>query len=262
MYLFTVIKYIKYSLFSGHKTGHGIHSPFVFNLVTRVFRNKTDKFIVLTVETLRKNLLSGKSEIMVEDYGKGSDKLKSNLRKVADITRYSTVPKKYGKLLANMAEEFGSPSIIELGTSIGISTMYMALANPDAIVYTIEGSPEISGIARTNFENSNLENIKSFTGTFENVFPEVLYEVKQPGLVFIDGNHRKEPLLNYFYKIAGGSVEDTVVIIDDIYNSKEMAEAWTIIKEHNKVSLTIDIFRMGMVFFRKGMTREDFIIRY
>jgi predicted O-methyltransferase YrrM len=262
MSLFTIIKRIKYILLSRHKNGHGLDSPFVFDLVSRVFRNKTDMFIVFTVESQRRSLLSDKRKIMVEDHGRGSDRMKNNLRKVSDIARYSSVPRKYGMLLANLSGEFGSPSIIELGTSIGISTMYMALANPESEVYTIEGSCEISRIARSSFDNIRLQNVRSITGTFENMFPEVLLEVNEPSLVFIDGNHRKQPLLNYFQQIAEVSVENTVVIIDDIYNSREMTEAWTTIKKHEKVSLTVDIFRMGMVFFRKGMTRQDFIIRY
>jgi predicted O-methyltransferase YrrM len=262
MKLFTVIKYIEYSLFSQHKTGHGLHSPFVFNLVTKIFRNKTDKSIVCTVESLREKLLSDKREIEVDDYGSGSVMMKSKIRRVSDIARYSTVPEKYGILLANLAGEFGSPSILELGTSLGISTTYMALACPQTQVVTIEGSPEVSRIANINFSNSGIHNVSSVTGTFENSLPEVLLKVKQPGMVFIDGNHRKEPTIKYFYQIAEVSGENTIIIIDDINISKEMAEAWSCIKKHEKVSLTIDIFRMGMVFFRKGITRQDFIIRY
>jgi predicted O-methyltransferase YrrM len=262
MKLFTIFKYIEYCLYSQHKTGHGVHSPFVFNLITKVFRNKTDKSIVFTVESLREKLLSDKRKIVIDDYGSGSKNMKSNFRRVSDITRYSSVPEKYGILLANMAGEFGSPSVIELGTSLGISTMYMALGSPQSQVFTIEGSMELSGIAKSNFVDSEVHNITSITGTFENKLPELLLEVKKPGMVFIDGNHRKDPLINYFYQIAEISGESTIIVIDDINNSKEMAEAWTAVKKHEKVSLTVDIFRMGIVFFRKGMTRQDLIIRY
>jgi predicted O-methyltransferase YrrM len=249
-------------MFSRHKKGHGIHSPFVFDLIRRVFRNKTDISIVFNVESLRKRMLSDRREIVAEDYGSGSRKMKTNLRRVSDIARYSSVPRKYGSLLANMSCEFGCPTIIELGTSLGISAMYMAMANPESKVYTIEGSSEISGIATENFENSDIRNIISLTGTFEEILPKVLYDVKEPGMVFIDGNHRKEPLINYFCQITEVSGENTVVIIDDIYNSVEMEEAWETIKKHEKVSLSIDIFRMGMIFFRRGLTREDYVIRY
>jgi predicted O-methyltransferase YrrM len=263
MNLFTLFKYIRYTLFSRHRTGHGIHSPFVFDLITRVFRNKTDVSIVFTVETLRQKLLSDKRKIVVDDYGSGSEKIKkSNIRKVSTVTNNSSVPKKYGKLLANMSREFGSSSVIELGTSMGISTLYLSLGNNQAKVFSIEGSPEISKIAKTNFTECNNQNITVLSGTFDEVLPDLLFEVKKPGLVFIDGNHRKEPVLKYFYQVVENSGENTVIIIDDINHSREMSDAWSAIKKHEKVSMTIDIFRMGMVFFRKRTTRQDFIIRY
>lgn len=257
-----MFKYLRYSLFSRHRRGHGIHSPFVFDLITRVLRNKTDSTIVLKVELLREQLLSDKRKVYVEDHGVGSAKMKSNTRRVSDIARYSSVGSKYGLLLANMSNEFGKESVIELGTSLGISTMYLALSNKPSIVYTVEGAPELAAIARNNFEKSGIENVISVSGTFEERLPELLKEVKVPGLVFIDGNHRKEPVLDYFNQIADTSGDNTVVIVDDIYNSPDIAEAWGIIKNHEKVSVSVDVFRMGMLFFRKGMSKENYIIRY
>ena len=126
MNLLIAVKYLKYILLSGHRKGHGIHSPFVFDLVSRVFRNKVDPDIVFTIEKTRKKMILDNRSILVTDLGSGSDLSKTNLRRVSEIARYSPVPGKYGKLLSKMADEFGEPLIIELGTSLGISTMYMA----------------------------------------------------------------------------------------------------------------------------------------
>jgi predicted O-methyltransferase YrrM len=138
----------------------------------------------------------------------------------------------------------------------------MAAANPGAVVYTIEGSAEIAEIAKENFAEAGLTNIKLFTDSFENILPIIEEKKMSPGLVFIDGNHRKEPTIEYFTRISGLSDKDTVIVIDDIYHSAEMAEAWDEIKRNKRVSVTIDICRMGIVFFRDGMTRSDYIIRY
>jgi predicted O-methyltransferase YrrM len=126
----------------------------------------------------------------------------------------------------------------------------------------MEGCPETSGIAAENFSLSGLNNITLLTGSFDELLPGIKSKGVSPGMVFIDGNHRREPLLNYFSQVADISGPDTVVIIDDIHITKEMSEAWREIKRHEKVSLSVDIFRMGMVFFRKGMPRYDYIIRY
>jgi predicted O-methyltransferase YrrM len=262
MIFFSIAKYLKYILLSKHKKGHGIHSPFVFDLVSRIFRNKIDPYIVCNIEKARKRMISDQRSIIVKDFGSGSEKLKTNLRKVSDIARYSPVPKKYGALLSNMAAEFGNPLIVEFGTSFGISTMYMAASCPEAMVYTMEGCPATAEIASQNFDEAGLKNINIFAGSFDKVLPDITNTGIKPGLVFIDGNHRKEPVIDYFNKMAEISDNKTVIIIDDINYSKEMAEAWNEIKQIEKVSLTVDIFRMGIVFFREGIFHNNYIIRY
>lgn len=262
MIFFRVVKFLKYILLSRHRKGHGIHSPFVYDLVSRVFINKIDPSIVFAVEKIRKKMISDKRIILVKDFGSRSGSLKKNLRKVSDIARYSSVPKKYGILLSNMAVEFGKPLIIELGTSLGISAMYMAASSPYATVCTIEGCPETAGIARQNFVEAGLNNIRILEGPFDEVLQTFSIEESKPALVFIDGHHRREPVIRYFNRMADLSDSKTVILIDDINYSKEMAEAWDEIKLHRKVSLSIDIFRMGILFFREGINHNNYRIRY
>ena len=262
MNIYYLSKYIKYCLFSAYKRGHGIHSPFVFNLISKVFRNKINPEVVFKIEKIRQLMIADKRKINVTDYGSGSERMKSNLRKVSEIAKYSAVPRKYGILLAKLTEEFGKSDILELGTSLGISTMYMAASSPEVVVHTIEGCPETSEIARSNFEKSGLKNIRTYTGSFDEILPEIEHQKIRPGLVFIDGDHRKEPVINYFYKIADMVDYQSVIVFDDIYSSREMGKAWDEIKKFEKVTLTVDIFRMGLVFFRKGITRSDYIVRY
>jgi predicted O-methyltransferase YrrM len=262
MTLFSITEYLRYLVLSGHKRGFGIHSPFVFDLVTRVFRNKINYVIVRNIEDVRKRMNSDHRMIHVTDLGSGSKKLKTNTRRVSDITRYATVPKKYGLLLLNLAAEFGKPAIVEFGTSLGISALYMAAGSPESVVYTMEGCPETSEIAKKNFRDTSIPNIKIFTGSFDDIMPEIIETGIKPGMVFIDGNHRKEPVIDYFKKMASVSDSKTVIIIDDIYSSTGMKEAWNEIKKFEMVTVTIDIYRMGIVFFREGMKRNDYIIRY
>lgn len=262
MIFFRATKYLKYILLSRHRKGHGIHSPFVFDLISRIFRNKIDPDIVFTIEMIRKKMISDQRSIIVNDLGSGSEKLKTNVRKVSQIARYAPVPGKYGILLSNMAAEFGAPLIIEFGTSLGISTMYMASPCPHVKVKTIEGCPAISEIAEENINEAGIRNVEVITGSFDEVLPVIFNKKNKPGLVFIDGNHRKEPVIRYFTHIAKISDSKTVIIIDDINYSKEMEEAWEEIKRFDNVSVTVDIFRMGIVFFREGIARNDYIIRY
>ena len=262
MIFFRTFKYLRYIFLAKHHKGHGIHSPFIFNLVSKVFRNKTDSVVVCTIEKLRKKLMSDHGSITLNDLGSGQEKRTTNIRKVSEIARYSPVPSKYGQLLSNLASEFGKPMIVELGTSFGLSTMYLASGSPDSVVYTIEGSEEAAKIAEGNFTDAGLKNIITLPGSFDEMLPVVFKKGVKPGLVFIDGDHRKEPVLRYFTKIVEESDNKTVIVIDDIYYSKEMEEAWTEIKNNEKVTVAVDIFRMGIVFFRKGITQQNYIVRH
>lgn len=262
MIFFRTLNYLKYLLLWHHRRGHGIHSPFAFDLVSRIFRNKINAEIVCYIEKVRKRLISDNSTLCIRDLGSCSGKTNTQIRKVSYIARKSPVKKKYGVLLANLAAEFGESGIIEFGTSFGISTMYLAGGYRDAKVYTMEGCPSISSVARKNFEESVFNNISLFTGSFDEMLPLVIDLAGNPGLVFIDGNHRKDPLINYFCRISEISGPNTLIVIDDIHNSAEMEEAWKIIRENEKVTLTIDIWRMGLVFFRKGIPHSDYKIKY
>jgi len=262
MNLSLALKYLNYLLFSRHGKGHGIHSPFIFSIVSGVFRNKIDPDVVLTIESIRKKNLSDARTINILDLGAGSSMMKKNIRRVSEIARYSSVPVKYGVLLARMAAEFGKPAVVEFGTSLGISTMYLASGCPESVIYTMEGCQETALIARDNFNDAGLRNIKLLTGSFDSLLPEIKNLKVKPGLVFIDGNHREEPLMKYFSTMSDISGPETVIIIDDIHTSEEMESAWNRIRQHENVSFTVDIFRMGMVFLRKGISHIDYIIRY
>lgn len=261
MIFFRALNYLKYTIMAGHRLGHGIHSPFIFDLVTRVLRNKTDKDIVCIIEKTRKKMLHDSRTIIVEDFGTGAKNRKTYRKRVSQIGKRSPVTPKYGLLLSKLASEFGGKGIIEFGTSLGISTMYLA-ASTTGKVYSMEGSPVIANIARENLESAGFNNCEIFTGDFDAVLPDVLEKCPNPGLVFIDGNHMKEPLLRYFSKITEVSDKKTVIVIDDINYSKKMGEAWSEIKNSGNVTVTIDMHRMGLVFLREGITPKNYIIRY
>ncbi len=256
-----ITEYLEYLLFSGHKKGFGIHSPFVFDLVSGVFRNKTSSDIVFRIEKIRERLLKDHRLISVNDLGSGKER-GSKQRKVSEIVKYSAVNRKYGNLLSSLAPRFGYPSILELGTNFGISTMYMAASCPGSTVYTIEGCSECSAVASENFREAGLSNIIQITGSFDNAISEVISKNIRPGLIFIDGNHRKDPTVSYFSRLSKEIGGEVVFVIDDIHYSKEMSQAWETIKYSENVSATIDIFRMGIVFVGSNITSNHYRIRY
>jgi predicted O-methyltransferase YrrM len=190
-------KYIKYYLSASNGKGHGVHSPFVFAFIRNVLKDDK-KSSFQKIEAVRKKLLADESIIMVLDHGAGSAVIKSNERVVKKIAASSLKSKKIARLLSRMVEYFRPLNIIELGTSFGITTAYLGLTDINTPVYTIEGDPSIASIAFKNFTELGIHNISLRRGSFDEMFTPLLKEIKTAGLVFMDGNHRKEATLQYF----------------------------------------------------------------
>lgn len=258
--LFLVYNYLIYRLRSTNE--HGVHSPFVFELLGNVIYNKTDYYAYKDIEELRETLLETKKTINCIDLGAGSLNGNSSIKGVKQIAKYAAKPAKYGQLLFRLVNHFQPVHILELGTSLGISTAYIASANSKATITTIEGCDEIATIAKQNFEQLELKNIEQVTGNFDAELPLILKNKEKLDLVFFDGNHRKEPTLNYFNQCLLKAHNDSIFVFDDIYWSKEMKEAWQEIKQNSRVTVSIDLFFTGIIFFRKEQVKEHFIIRF
>jgi predicted O-methyltransferase YrrM len=153
-------------------------------------------------------------------------------------------------LMYRLAMYYKPQTIIELGTSLGITTAYLATGSPGADVYTIEGSAAINQVAKQHFRELGLKNIKDCVGNFDDKLPEILSRLQRVDLVYIDGNHRYEPTVHYFSQLLPHSGNDTILVFDDIHWSPEMEQAWEEIKSHPSVRCSVDLFFIGFVFFR------------
>lgn len=256
-FMYQVLQYIKFLFKSTNQ--HGVHSPFVYNLVTKCFYDKTRFTEYNKITDFKRRLKKVKLKINVTDFGAGSQKLKSKSRKVSDIVKHVSISGKNAKLIFRVIKYFNSQSILELGTSLGFATQAMSLANPKSRITTIEGCPEISNYTKTHFETLQLDNIELINGNFDDELKKLTSN--KYDLIFFDGNHQKKATLNYFEALLETSNNNSVWIFDDIYWSKGMTEAWEIIKEHPKVTVTLDTFYWGFVFFRKEQLKEHFKIR-
>ena len=238
---------------------HGVHSPFVFNLVRKCFYNRTDYPSYKILKNYRNDLLNNESVLTVKDFGAGSRVFKSNTRNVSQIAKNAGITKKRAQLLYRITQYFKPNSILELGTSLGLATSAMSLGNPEGKIVSIEGCPETTLIAKQQFDRYHLNNIDIRT----NEFSKALKKLKSNkfDLIYIDGDHQKESTLYYFNSLMNHIKNDSLMIFDDIYWSKGMAEAWETIKQHEMVSVTIDTFNWGLVFFRKEQAKQHFTIR-
>ena len=256
-------KYLNYYLTASNGKGHGTHSPFVFEFITKVLNDANNYPAYKGVEELREKLLLDNSVLTIEDFGAGSSVSKSNQRTIASIAKNAAKPKKFGQLLYRMIQYYKPEQVLELGTSLGITTSYLASANPNAGVFTLEGSEEIAGAASKNFQSSGLNNIELITGNFDETLASTIKRFSSVDFSFIDGNHRYQPTINYFNQILNKTHNNSVLIFDDIHWSKEMEQAWDEIKHHTAVTCTIDLFFIGLVFFRSEIKeKQHFKIRF
>ncbi len=256
-------KYLGYWIKASNSKGHGIHSPFVFDFIKNVLNDNTHYPAYSKVEKLRTSMFNNHKILQVEDLGAGSHTNSSHQRTISSIARYAVKPRKYGQLIYRLARYYQAKQIIEAGTSLGITTSYLAQANSTVSVITLEGASEVADQAITNFKELELNNIKLVKGNFDETLSIALREWPSIDFVFIDGNHRKDPTLNYFIQVLGHIHNDTILIFDDIHWSKGMEEAWDTICANENVTATIDLFFIGIVFFRKEIKiKQHFMIRF
>lgn len=257
------LKYIAYYLTANNAKGHGTHSPFVYSFIHDVLNDNRTFYAFHEIELIRHQLLHNQQKIDIEDFGAGSRKGLNNTRTISSIAHSSLKPKKYARLLFKMINAYQSKTIIELGTSLGITTAYLAAANPTATVVTMEGAKSVAAIAKQNFEQLQLHNIQLIEGNFEKTLSNTLTNLTSIDFAFIDGNHQYKPTVDYFNQLINAANQYTIIIADDIHWSKEMEDAWKFIQQHSAVTLTIDLFFIGVVFLRTDfLVKQHFVIRY
>ncbi len=254
------------SSYLGHlvkaRTRHGVHSPFVYDLISNVLRPHVGIPEFETIEALRQDLLDSEQVIRVNDLGAGSRVFDLPSRRVADIARSALKPAAQAQLLFRLARYFQAKNVLELGTSFGITTLYLALGAEEGKVYTMEGCPQTMRIAQHHFDQLKQRNIVPVLGSFRNHLLETLHRMDTVDLVFIDGHHAKEPTLEYFELCMTKAHADSVLVFDDIHWSRGMEQAWQAVKSDPRVTVTIDLYNLGLVFLRSEQAKEHFTLRY
>lgn len=204
-----------------------------------------------------------KTVLHIEDMGAGSRTAATKQRTVAQLAASAVKPPKYGRMLHRLVRYFQPQTMVELGTSLGVTSAYLTKGNPEGTLYTIEGSSAVHTVAKENFRQLQLQNVRAMEGNFDLVLPKLLPALNSVDLAYFDGNHRYAPTMNYFHQMLPLANAESVFVFDDIHWSAEMEQAWEEIKAHPAVRCTVDIFFLGFVFFREGFhEKQHFTIRF
>jgi len=239
---------------------HSIHSPFFFDFYNKVIRGDTDT-IFGEIETTRAHLLKDRTLVKVKDLGASSPHFSSGDREIGRVAATSLSEEKYCLLFYRIARYAQAKSMVELGTSMGITSLYLSQATGTKLT-TFEGNESMINIALTNFEYFNRKNIVLIDGNIDQTLPDYLQNPARIDFALLDANHRYEPTIRYFNWLAKRMADHGVMVIDDIYYSEEMGRAWNELKKHDLVYGSIDLFRCGILFFDLALNKQHFIWKY
>lgn len=262
-----------FSYFLSAQNEHGLHSPFVFELYLNTIKKDSISADFAEIEAIRQQMLQSREKIHVTDYGAGSKVNASLVREVRDIAQNSKKSARLGRLFYRLIQQLDHEHLFDLGTSLGPTTLYLAAANPKAEIVTFEGCPETAKVARRNFEqflvhspqstvHSHQSKIETIVGNLDEVLATRVSAAPKIDFAFFDANHRYEPTVRYFETCLQKAHNDSLFVFDDIHWSAEMEAAWAYIKAHPSVTVTIDLFAVGLVFFRKQQPKQDFVLRW
>lgn len=262
-----MINYLKYGrryllYLINARTKYSIHSPFVFNFIEKVLQNKTMLPEFEAVEVERRKLLSDPAIFIKTDFGTGGGNKKQYKTRISDIARKSLMPRKRARQLFRMIRYFQFMDILEIGTSLGITTSYLALAEAKGNVTSLEGCPNLTARAGEIFKALKIDNINLITGPFEASLRPCLEQMEKADFILFDGNHSFGATIDYFETCLPYIHNNSLFVFDDIHWSEEMEVAWERIKTHEKVRVTIDLFHCGLVFFKRELHPQHFVIRY
>jgi predicted O-methyltransferase YrrM len=242
---------------------HGVHSPYLFQLLTECIYSKDQGPAASDIESLRSNLKKNSSTINVKDLGAGSSvDGRANERTLSFITKQFSKSPKLCQLLYRLVKFHKPELMLELGTSMGLSTMYQAAGNPNGHLYTVEGCPETHLQAKKNIEEIGIQNITTINDSFDNLIPEFISKHGYPDWVYIDGNHTYEATIRYFNLLNDPKNPKQVLVFDDINWSDGMRQAWLEICSSKEVTMTLNLFYLGIVFFNRDFSKQDFKIRF
>lgn len=256
--IFQVKTYITYWLDAVSK--HSLHSPFLYDLYTRVIHGESLLADFRGLEDIRKQLLSNNQIIPRSNFGAGTQTRSNPTTTIGDIARLSLSPQKFSLLYYRLIRYFQFVQVVELGTSFGISALYLATAG--ATVTTFEGSPEIASVARNTFQTGNSSTLKLIEGDIDQTLPKYLETVRTIDLAFIDANHRYEPTMRYFKWLQGKTHLRSCIVLDDIHYSEDMEKAWNEIKANKLVYATVDLYRCGLVFFDPSLNKQHVVLQF
>jgi predicted O-methyltransferase YrrM len=237
-----------------------IHSPFVYDFCRFVLSRKPLQKDSDTINSIIKYYQSKKDILNLQEFG--AARKRDYAIKIGDYLNRTAITNKYGRLLHNLVAYYQVEHVIETGTALGISTSWMALSNPNCKISSIEGNKKLCDVSNEMFIRFSITNTQVYCGLVEDVLPELAKNMKCKTLLFIDAHHTGAATMRYFAMIKSYVKDDTIVVFDDINYSAEMNDAWKNIICDERVTLSLNLYRIGVIFFNPSLSKQAFSLYY
>ena len=255
LYIPALLRYLRF-YFRAH-TKYDVHSPYVADFLEHTYGDDRWFYVFSTAETLRKRLLQDRTKLSVTDLGAGSAIFDSNQRRLCDVVRYTAISPVLGRLLFRIVCWHKPTTLLELGSSVGISAIYQASAALDASMVTIEGDPALAQLTRSHLREAGLKQVNVLEGDFQQTLPGALQQLKKLDYLYVDGDHRADRTLAYFNQCMAFAHESSLFVFADIHWSSDMEQAWETMRHDPRVTISIDLFDFGLLFFRKENKAQE-----
>ncbi|HEY3403479.1 MAG TPA: class I SAM-dependent methyltransferase [Ohtaekwangia sp.] len=255
---FQLKSYITYWLDAVNE--HSLHSPFFFDFYTRILKGKSVPAKGSEIESIRSKFLRENTLITLTDLGAGAINNKTASRTVAQIAQTSLSSRKFSQFYARIIQHFKFTQVVELGTSLGINTLYLA-SIPGTKVTTFEGDPHLVNRAEVLFDSMGMK-VNIIGGNLDKTLSHHLQRSPRVDLAFVDANHRYEPTLHYAHELISRIHEQSILILDDIHYSPEMEKAWYEIRNHRLVYGSVDLYRCGLLFFNPSLNKQHVVLQF
>ncbi len=247
-------RYLRF--FRDARTIYDVHSPFVADFIRHVLEDDRQFYSFAEIEKLRSRLRHNEEEIRITDHGAGSKVQPLKTRKVASLARHGAIERHTGRQLFKIVHHYKPAHVLEMGACLGISTLYLAKASSGARIITLEGCPNTARLAGENYAALGCANVTLVQGTFADKLEGVLNSLPGLDLLFLDGDHRGQATIDYVKACLSKAGPRSIFILADIHWTEDMERAWEHIHALPEVTLSIDLFHIGLLFFNPSIREK------
>ena len=220
------------------RKGFGVHSPFVYNLITKVVEEKAPFYAFEEIENFRKKLLNESNELSI-------------------ITAKETQSPNFGAFLFRLMNFFRCKSVLQVGCSTGVMSLYLASVSRTQGEYFFLEERSILQEAETFAMAQHLQKVHFVTGNYEENLQNIKTNFPKMELIFINQLPDSMEIEKGLTWVEDFRDQKTIVLVNSI-KKKKMKALWNRLKNLPQARTTIDLRALGIVFFDGKLPKRHY----